>query len=138
MKTRITDNLFKRFVKKINPDSEFDAFLGNKQGTEVKADNFGNVYVTDMNGNELVVFNDQVPSILGRIVTIKRNSKNGKPSIVGFSKAYPLEKKAYVIEHSESHQWPNWDTLFSRKEQILHMIAIPIPETMSITFYGGC
>lgn len=137
---QVKKNYFKHLVKiqDAGTSSSF-AFLGDKDGT-VKADNLGNVYILDFNGNKSVVYNSTVPHIPHRAVEIGwRNKKSKILEVLRFIDAYPENRPAEIPDHWENHQWPNYDTLFSRKEQLLTGVGtvFPVSGETKINALGG-
>lgn len=121
---KVRNDYYKNLVKIQDARTSFFAFLGDKDGV-VKADNNGNVYVLDFNGIKSVVYNSKVPLVPHRIVKIEMKKEEKRLEVIRFVDAYPEKRIPEVPNHAEAHQWPKWDTIWIRGQQILPGLFTP-------------
>lgn len=111
-------------------DVEVPALLGNKSGT-IKADNNGNVYVTFMDGETIIVQNKTVPNQRHWVIV---GHKNDALHVLRSWDVFVSSALPDLPEHD--HTWgktsnPAW----IRKEQIMDGLAVP-GTGLTVEFYG--
>lgn len=127
---------FRKSIAGNNEKTEFIAITGDREGV-VKANEFGDIYVTHHNGCVQIVYNEIVPLIPRRLVVVGyRDKKIKRLEVLRYVDAYPNERTIDVPNHADkNHQWPNVDTLWVRPEQILVGLAIP-DNGLTVKFVG--
>lgn len=110
---------------------EVPVWLGNMHNSQKKADKNGNIYVTFMDtGDVITVYNNIAPLILGMQVIIGYDKDLLK--VVRVRNQHSEKSFIDVPSVSDNLQWPHWDTLWLRNEQLLNGLLIPIPNTLTL------
>lgn len=108
---------------KNNRQSEMPAFLGNLSGT-VQTDRAGNVYVTLLNGEVLIVYNGMVPNV-SRLPVVIGYGGSDKLRILRSRDVYVTAPFPDVPNHASLHTFPGVDTIPIRAEQFLPGLVTP-------------
>jgi len=134
MKLRQTQRAFKKLLDQ-NEAVEIPAFLGDLNGT-VKADNDGNVYVVLFNGEVHIARNSVTPPIPRLPVLVGKYKGDILLSVIRARDVYAEKPYLDIPAHAtKTHQWPAYDTLWVRGEQMLPGLAAPAGGLI-INFYG--
>lgn len=138
-KQTLKKKLSNRITTIIDPRRGFVGRIGDREGNVFYDYSKSLIFVRDPNRNIHVVANRKFPSNYDMKVVVGYESrKSNLLEVVKVVDAYSEQRYPEVPTHSKSHEWPNLDTMFVRKEQVLYMTAIPTADnSFVVQLYGG-
>lgn len=122
-------------LKMSRQTSNFYAVLGDHAGN-VEANDRGDVYIRDWGGNVSIVYNRVVPLDYNTVVEVGKVGSSRRLEVIRLVETIPGNRGIDIPQHAKFHTWGGKDTVWIREEQILQGLAIPVPSSLVVRYYG--
>lgn len=134
-------DLRKRYVKSVRTIAgTYDkraARIG-KTKTVIQTAIPGVIYCRLSNGQVISAVNSIAPLIFDYPVTVGRNPKNQYWEVIEIRQPYAVPLQGGLVDHHETHEYPNRDTVFVHGEQFLPFDVLPDQDNaFHVNIYGG-
>lgn len=136
---KILQRKFANKIKKtVNEDKVlFYGWAGDGNGN-VRADSIGNIYIRDLNKTKITkVFCAIYPILENSLIEIGRKKNSKLTEVLRIVNYYPKEMlPSEQQDYPESFTWPNINTVYIARQQILIFLGIPKGD-YKIEIHGG-